>query len=541
MKNIFLLLSILAFLVQIQLKAQSLKDNKTKSLKDGKSQSFPDYKERTFDISDTLFQYITATEGRVDADTYLLGPGDKVFISVSGLEEVVFNLVIDQEGNLYIPKVGGIDLKSSTLSDGRTKIISALNKYYKNVDVFVTLLDFRKIKVSLLGDVKYPSSRILSANSRLMDLITSSNGLVETSNYRNIKIVSKDSVENYYDILRYLRNGDKSNNPFLHEGDVVLVNRVDKVVTINGEVKFPGVYEFVEGETVSELINLAGGFTYLAKADTIEVVSFDNEGKIQRSKYYLYSELGKNAVELKVQDHVIVRQLPEYYIDRFVKVKGQVKYPGQYKIVKDSTTLKEVVEEAGGFMKDASLTEASLTRTIGSDEYDPEYERLRQMPRADMTDEEYDYLKAKSRERPGNVVVDFEKLFRDNDLNENVILEREDVINIPEAKNYVNLIGQLVSPGKIIYKGGLTVYDYIQLAGGFGWRALEDEVRVVKAKTGEWIEADDVDSLDPGDTIWVPEDPPGPKFWEVFTSVLQVTGQIAAVIAATVAVIIATR
>jgi polysaccharide export outer membrane protein len=540
LKNIFLLLSLIAVL-QIQLNAQSLGDNKTKSSKENKSQSFPDYKERTFDVSDTLFQYVTATEGNVDADTYILGPGDKIFISVSGLEEVVFNLVIDQEGNLYIPKVGGIDLKNSTLSEGRNKIVSAVNKYYKNVDVFVTLLDFRKIKVSLLGNVKYPSSRILSANSRLMDLITSSNGLVETSNYRNIKIVSKDNVEKFYDLLRYLRYGDKSNNPFLHEGDVVLVDRVDKVVTINGEVKFPGIYEFVDGENVNELINLAGGFTHLAKKDTVEVVSFDDEGKIQKSKYCLYSELENNPVELKVQDRVIVRQIPEYYIDRFVKVEGQVKYPGQYKIVKDSTTLKEVIHEAGGFMKDASLTEASLTRTIGSEEYDPEYERLKQMPRADMTDEEYDYLKAKSRERPGNVVVDFEKLFRDNDLNENVILEREDVINIPEAKNYVNLLGQLVTPGKIIYKEGLTVYDYIQLAGGFGWRALEDEVRVVKAKTGEWIEADDVDSLDPGDTIWVPEDPPGPKFWEVFTTVLQVTGQIATVIAATVAVIVATR
>jgi polysaccharide export outer membrane protein len=166
---------------------------------------------------------------------------------------------------------------------------------------------------------------------------------------------------------------------------------------------------------------------------------------------------------------------------------------------------------------------------------------LKQIPRVDMTDDEYDYLKAKSRERPGRVVVDFEKLFNDNELNEDVILERGDIINVPEAKNYVNLLGQVVNPGRVIYENGLTVDDYIELAGGFGWRAIEGEVRVIKAKTGEWIEADDVDSLDPGDTIWIPEEPPGPKFWEVFTSVLQVTGQIAAVIAATVAVIVATR
>ena len=270
-------------------------------------------------------------------------------------------------------------------------------------------------------------------------------------------------------------------------------------------------------------------------------MSFDDKGNKQTSKYYSYDEIEKDPVEMKVQDQVIVRQIPEYYINRFIEIEGFVKYPGWYKIIKDSTTLKEIIEEAGGFMKEASLAEASLTRTIGINTNDPEFERLKQIPRADMTDDEYDYLKAKSRERSGKVVVDFEKLFRDNDLSENVVLKRNDVINIPEAKNYINLLGQLVNPGKIIYKEGLTVNDYIGLAGGFGWRALENEVRVVKAKTGEWIEADEIDSLKPGDTIWVPEDPPGPKFWEVFTSVLQVTGQLAAVIAATVAVIVATR
>jgi len=47
-------------------------------------------------------------------------------------------------------------------------------------------------------------------------------------------------------------------------------------------------------------------------------------------------------------------------------------------------------------------------------------------------------------------------------------------------------------------------------------------VRVVKANTGEWIDADDIDKLEPGDTIWILENPPGPKFWDVFTTSLSV-------------------
>ncbi len=158
-----------------------------------------------------------------------------------------------------------------------------------------------------------------------------------------------------------------------------------------------------------------------------------------------------------------------------------------------------------------------------------------------MTDDEYDYLKAKSRQRKGKVVVDFKSLFEENKLNEDLILNKGDEIRIPEKKNYIALIGQVVSPGKIIFDPSLKVQDYIQLAGGFSWRAIESDVRVIKVNTGEWIDADDIEKLDPGDTIWVLEDPPGPKFWDVFTTSLTILGQVAAIVAASIAVIIATR
>ncbi len=197
--------------------------------------------------------------------------------------------------------------------------------------------------------------------------------------------------------------------------------------------------------------------------------------------------------------------------------------------------------QAGGFLEDASLVDATLYRAIADTSADPEFERIKIIPRVDMTDDEYDYLKAKSRQRYGKVVVDFNALFENNQLSEDVVLKRQDIINVPEKKNYITLIGQVVNPGNIIYNPNLSVEDYIQLAGGFSWRAIEGDVRVIKVNTGEWVDADDIDKLDPGDTIWILEDPPGPKFWDVFTTSLAVLGQIAAVIAATVAVIIASR
>jgi len=513
------------------------------------AQIFPDYKERSFaDFSDSLFlnnrlngMQMDATEGSIDPDEYIVGPGDKLFISIRGVEEISFTLAINQEGILYIPKVGGVDLKDRALAVAKEKIEDFINKYYRNVEVFISLVDFRNIRVSLVGNVKKPSSYALPGNSRLLDLISASFGLNETANFRNINIKNRNGKEASFDLIKFFRFGDRAQNPLLKEGDIVLIDKVDKIVSINGQIKFPGAYEFVDGETVYDLINIAGGILSRAREDSIEVVRFEANGKDQKSFYYSFNQLKNEQVKLHFGDLVLVREMLDYFIDKAVKIEGFVQYPGYYKIVEDKTTLSEIINEAGGFRENASLAEASLVRTQGISGEDPEFERLKIIPRENMTDDEYDYFKAKSRQHIGKVVVDFHELFILNNLSEDVTLKREDLIAVPEAKNYIILLGQVVNPGNIIYKEGLTVEDYIELAGGYGWRAVEGDVRVIKAKTKEWIYADEVDSLEPGDTIWVPEEIPGPKFWDVFTTTLAILGQLAAVVAAMVAVIVATR
>lgn len=511
----------------------------------GLTQLLPNYPERF--IQDTLSQISTApdsriaTEGIVNPEEYRVGPGDKIFISISGVTEISNTFIIDQEGWLYIPRIGGIDLRKTSLKDAKEKISDAILRYYKNVDIFISLVAFRMIKISLVGSVAKPSVFVLSANSRLMDLVTGSNQLNETSDMRNIKVISKEGETRNYDLLSFLRFADFTNNPLLVEGDVVMIQKVDQVVRISGQIHYPALYEFRPNETIEDLIELAGGFTFNARKDTIELIRFLEDGKTQISKYFSYDELEQNNIYLQNKDHVVIRQIPEYLIDHYVEVNGYVRYPGLYKINKNTTTLKNMIEEAGGFLEEASLTEASLFRKMDVEETDPEFERLKLIPTDKMTEDEYDYFKAKSRQYSGRVVVDFVKLFQQNDLKENIILRKNDIINVPEKKDYIIMLGQFVNPGKIIFDSLFTINDYIELAGGFGWRALEGDVRVIRAKTGEWVDADEDVLLQPGDTIWVPEDPPGPKFWEVFTDVLTIVAQLAAVVAASAAVIVATR
>lgn len=509
------------------------------------SQFKPDYTERSFQsVRDSIqLNQLSgdATSGIIDEEKYIVGPGDILFISISGIEEKTFKLPINFEGNLYLPRVGGIELKNKTLAEAKKLILERLYRNYKNVEVFISLAEFRKIKVSLLGDVKLPSTFTLRSNARLLDLLRSSDGLTETSNFRNITIKSISQENKSFDLLKFLRNGDYYHNPFLKEGDVVFVDKTDETYGIVGQIKFPASYEAVEGETLKELIELSGGVLSKARKDSIELIRFAEDGKSQYSLYFNIDEIETEQIILKNKDLVIVREIPEYLLPQFVRIEGKIKYPGYYKIKKDSTKIKEAINEAGGFLEEASLVNAYLIRTEDDSISDPEFDRLKLMSRSDMTDDEYDYLKAKSRQKSGKVITDFQRLFYDNAEEENILLKKNDYIYIPEEKNYIIMLGQVVNPGRVIYNSTFSINDYISQAGGFGWRALKGDVRIIKVNTGEWVDADEIEKLDPGDTIWVPEDPPGPKFWDVFTTSLQVLGQVAAVVAATIAVIVATR
>ena len=249
-------------------------------------QDLPNYPERLF--QDSLNQFtpteLVATDGVIDPQEYRVGPGDKLFISISGVKEISNFINIDQEGWIYIPRVGGVDLSNSTLANAKTKIKDSILKYFKDVDIFISLVDFRMIKVSLIGDVEKPSVFVMPANSRLMDLITTMKELKETSDIRNINIYSRDGEVNSYDLLKYLRFADISNNPYLLEGDAVLIDKIDKTINISGEIIYPAIYEYREGESVKDLIKLSGGFTYRARKDTIELVRFSQDGKTQISE-----------------------------------------------------------------------------------------------------------------------------------------------------------------------------------------------------------------------------------------------------------------
>lgn len=527
----------------------------TGCLQEISAQNFPDYSERSLlTPKNTVKQEEKpvenmperntfsgmATEGRVDDNEYLVGPGDRFFITITGVSELNFEAVVNLEGEIFIPRVGITEADGKTLHKVKDEIRKKIAQVYRNVDMSVSLVQYKTVKISLIGNVLKPASIEIPANSRILDVISISSGIQPSTDLRNIRIISRDGKEKHSDMISFLRQGDKSQNPYVNQGDIISLSKSDRTVSVLGSVLYPGTYEYREGENAGNLISICGGFMDRSRKDSIEITSYLDDNKTLRSRYFSADQLSSYIMQRG--DRIIVREKPEFLPDYFITITGFVKYPGTYKIIKEKTTLRELIEkEAGGFRPEASLKDAYIVRSSGDEEIDQEYERLKTIQRTDMSDEEYDYFKAKSRHKKGRMVVDFERLFLNNDRSEDLVLNKGDQVFVPEKKDYITLVGQIVHPGNITFDPALKVEDYIRLSGGYSWRAVENDIRVIKASTHEWFEADEVKQLEPGDIIWVPEETPPPKFWNVFTTTLTVLGQVATVIAATVAIIATTK
>lgn len=127
--------------------------------------------------------------------------------------------------------------------------------------------------VSVDGDVRSPGQYPLTTDMRISDLIFSA-GNVSESAYLDEAEVSSSTVDNgkkvktdYKKInLGAALNNDPEHNVLLNPYDRVFVKRIpgwkdERFIDVSGEVTFPGRYSIKKGETLSAVLERAGGYT----------------------------------------------------------------------------------------------------------------------------------------------------------------------------------------------------------------------------------------------------------------------------------------
>ena len=391
-------------------------------------------------------------EETIDASEYIVGPSDGFNVSVWISPPLSFSLTVTPEGTLIIPTVGEIKITDEFLKDAKSDIIDAIRKKYIQGEISATLISPRPIVVHIDGAIFLPGTytarsidradKIIKQASELsttmvtFDKEEDQKKLLEEQSTRNIILRRRDGTQLHVDILKFYATKRNMLNPYLREGDVIVVPRNEKernVIGIYGEVNIPGRYEFVEGDSISSLIDIAHGFTLRANSDSIEFSRMDAEGKTISSQV-----ISKDGIESQQQnfllqpgDRIIVKSKMDLRQDFIVEIKGEVRYPGKYPITKDRTTLSTIINQAGGFTEFASLKTAEVIRNSVKKE-EIETERLLSF-RGNVSAEDSSYysLEASLRMKKEAVTVDFEKLFHDGDSTKDITLRSEDEIVIP--------------------------------------------------------------------------------------------------------------
>ncbi len=486
-------------------------------------------------------------DSEVDPKTYMVGPGDKLTIYLWGQLDQQIVSEVTPEGKILIPTVGEVRISGLSLADARKLITRAVKERYDKVDISVILSKLRLFRVFVSGQVNVPGSYIASPIDRVSDVIERAKGFSDEplispereiergfprrrASRRNIELHRGDEVI-YVDLRRFQRTGDLRYNPYVRMGDVIYVPVAKRTVDIYGSVYIPGTYEFREGDTLEDLFEIAGGLRPNANLSGVEVVRFREDNV---STETISVDLSANRAMdppflLEPDDRVIVRPILGWREKSTVSIVGEVVRPGAYVIEDGVTRLSEVIERAGGFTPNASLVEATVVRQRALIKPDPEYERLLRAPEAEMTHEEKEYLKAKSREQAGRVVVDFQKLFLEGESSEDIVLRGGDLINIPRKSETVTVSGEVRNPGIVRYEPGRSPSYYIEKAGGFSRNADKGNTRVIKVDSGAWLMSGDVRNIDPGDVIWVPGKLRRDA-WELFKDTTRVMSEIATAI-----------
>jgi polysaccharide export outer membrane protein len=194
-------------------------------------------------------------------ETYRLGVGDELIIQLFGKDNEQLNLQIGRSGDVSFPKLGSITLSGLTFEDARDLINTRVKQQLIGVDTLVSMGRLRAINVFMAGEVSVPGAYSVSAMTTVTQALFQSGGVTDIGSLRNIQVRREGAIIAKFDTYELLMRGDASNDIRLQSGDVVFVPPYAGVIDVEGEFKRPMVYELVGGETLGDVVSMAGSFT----------------------------------------------------------------------------------------------------------------------------------------------------------------------------------------------------------------------------------------------------------------------------------------
>lgn len=434
-------------------------------------------------------------------------------------------------------------IKVLQVSDQQRRITDVLEADYKNYiplrgDKYVVdrILERFENRVAITGAVFRPGDYELENGLTLSRLVQKAAGLKEDAftGRGSITRLNPDNSRQFISFdVRGILNKQAPDITLQREDSVHIASIFDLrdgyQVTINGEVRKPGKFNYADSMKVSDLIVMAGGFAEGATAKRIEVsrrIDSSNPLSKNGSAALVYSvdldeKLNINGADftLKPYDIVSVYGTPGYEKQRTVKVTGEVLYPGYYTIQTKNEKISDIINRAGGLTAFADIDGSSLKRensailgvSKGTDTTSLAEERKLRLAHLqsaikDSTDLNSEQL------RNNYVGIDLKKIMEKPGSVTDLILENGDELRIPKQQQIVKVNGEILYPSLIVYERGKSFKDYVLNAGGFSSDAQRGKAYIVYPNgsvqgTRKFLFFNSYPSVKPGSEIYIPKKP----------------------------------
>ncbi|MDB9722670.1 SLBB domain-containing protein [Candidatus Marinimicrobia bacterium] len=464
---------------------------------------------------------------------YNLGSGDELIVSLWGEVEKEETTIINRDGNIFLEDIGIISIGGLTLAIAKKKILKAYSKTYSTIKglkpstfVNITLGQLKGLNVNILGFVKSPGVYALHPFTDPFTALFYAGGIDTTGSLRNIQIFRNGVLLDSLDLYSILHSGSLNKKVRLLNEDIIFVPPRKSKVIINGSVVLPGYFELTESETALDLLNYSGGLT--SKASSLITLKriyspFNRKNDDLAINYFLVSIDSLSNYKLQNGDSLGFSFISDYYPT--ITINGWIKRPGKYPFIKGMTLL-ELIEIGGGLFDNSWLlgSEGKIITIIKHETADTkktvklDFQKIINGSETIYLNpyDEVQILKNKFNNYNNYVSIKGEVVsegifsisnrsildlindtggFTTNAFKEGIELYRDtikvglnslsivplngDSIFVPVKSGAITILGSVNNPGPVSFQKGLTINQFIDLAGGYTVYANKKDVFII--------------------------------------------------------------
>lgn len=468
-------------------------------------------------------------------DDYILNPGDQIRLGLSGsVQASNLQLTIDNEGRIFVPRVGSIAVAGLRYGDLHAVISREVGRQYRGFDLQVGIGRLRGITVYVTGFANQPGAYSVSSLSTLVNAVLAAGGPSSGGSLRSIQLRRGGQLVSDFDLYDLLLKGDKRGDVALQNGDVLYIAPAGPQVAVVGAINRQAIFEVGAGETLQDAILYAGGVSTVADDSrllVLDALGARDAGWQQLTAAQAAARPARRGDIVRILSNIgIARPLEQQSV--LVTVSGEVARPGRY-YFKPGARMGDVLVQAGGLTTAAFPYASVITRDSVRQQQRVSFDRaIRDMELQLSTQPLVSADRTRAAQAAGNVALIqsvvaqlrarepngrlvFDLPVTATMLPQDLVLENNDSIYIPPQPVTVGVFGAVPSPASFAYRPGMTIGAFVHAAGDVQKLGDRKEIFVVRANGTVLANGKRVlrEAALPGDLIFVPVDSDRGEFW----------------------------